>query len=478
MRQELRDLKAAPAVPEAPAPQSEAATDDKQVDEVVNEVMARLPGWLKNTKVGAAIRLRPEYGHNFFPTGPINLNDTSDTLAGQRTDLWVEVNPDPHLRGFVKIRDVRNWGSEPSTVSTGLETQSTDLFEGYLDVIRPFDVPIKARGGRQSIAQGRQRLVGGLDWALQGRSFDGGRLWIDLSGEDFANAAPGDWLIDGFFTQIAESPVLDDNDAFFSGVMASTKLAKWLDAEAFVYVLDSNAEILGERGAIDGTDGTNLFTWGGRLDYHFGNVRDGVAVRGDFFGATQTGAVGPDHVDGAFAVSLTNEIGMPLGDQAEVWLRSAYNLASGDRNPGDGKTNTFRNLFPTNHGYYGYMDLFSLQNVINPMVGVAVVPCEGWKAALDWHWFRLYSDRDGWYRATGAPVARDPSGGSGRDAGQELDLTVWYAYNQYLSVMAGYSHYFAGGFQREIAQGGGAAPNVTRFEDADWAMLQVQLSYP
>src|SRR5439155_794507 len=38
-------------------------------------------------------------------------------------------------------------------------------------------------------------------------------------------------------------------------------------------------------------------------------------------------------------------------------LFAEYNYASGDHDPTDGNIETFQNLFPSNHAYYGYMDL-------------------------------------------------------------------------------------------------------------------------
>ena len=40
-----------------------------------------------------------------------------------------------------------------------------------------------------------------------------------------------------------------------------------------------------------------------------------------------------------------------------------YAYGSGDSDPTDGKHETFDNLFPTNHKFYGYMDFLSLQNL-------------------------------------------------------------------------------------------------------------------
>ena len=43
---------------------------------------------------------------------------------------------------------------------------------------------------------------------------------------------------------------------------------------------------------------------------------------------------------------------------------------SGDDDPTDGVHATFDNLYPLNHVYYGYMDLFALQNLRNVELSV------------------------------------------------------------------------------------------------------------
>ncbi|MBZ0253579.1 MAG: alginate export family protein, partial [Candidatus Methylomirabilis sp.] len=438
------------------------------------------------------VRLRPEYGRRFFPTGPVDLKGSNDVLTRLRSDLWVDVRPHETLRAFVKVRDVRDWGDEPSTVSTGTKDESTDLYEGYLEIIKPFDVPVKVRGGRQAIAHANERLVGPLDWLNNGRSFDAARLWVDGGGGDFANGAPGEWLLDGFFAQINEEPGPGDDDGYFGGALASVKIAAPVSFEAFTYVLTdgaTSAPVAGTAGLGGGGEELTLWTSGGRVEWSVGDLKTGSAaqLKGDAFGAVQYGNFGPRRVEDAFAAYATVSAGVPLWEAASAWLGYEYSYGSGDNDPGDKKLSTFSNLFPTNHMYYGYMDLFSLQNLSHHQVGLAVIPCESVKIALDGHWFFLDEERDAWYRATGAAVARDPSGRSSRDLGEEIDLTVWYTYNQYLKFMAGYSHFFPGTFARKVAQSGGAgavsgnpalAANVKGFRDADWAYVQVLLAYP
>ena len=49
-------------------------------------------------------------------------------------------------------------------------------------------------------------------------------------------------------------------------------------------------------------------------------------------------------------------------------LGAAFNHGSGDDDPTDGVHRTFDQLYPLGHAYYGYIDLFALQNLRNTEV--------------------------------------------------------------------------------------------------------------
>ena len=83
---------------------------------------------------------------------------------------------------------------------------------------------------------------------------------------------------------------------------------------------------------------------------------------------------------------------MEDGWQPRLWAE--YNFATGDRDPSDNHLETFQNLFPTNHRFYGYMDLFSWQNLHNPMLSLRVAPLKSVTVQLDHHAFWLASTDD------------------------------------------------------------------------------------
>jgi hypothetical protein len=56
--------------------------------------------------------------------------------------------------------------------------------------------------------------------------------------------------------------------------------------------------------------------------------------------------------------------------------------ASGDGDPSDKNHNTFVNLHPTNHKFYGAMDFLSRQNLIDPYFKASITLTKGPSVAL------------------------------------------------------------------------------------------------
>jgi hypothetical protein len=94
----------------------------------------------------------------------------------------------------------------------------------------------------------------------------------------------------------------------------------------------------------------------------------------------------------------------------------------------------------------------------------------------------LQSDRDALYNAAGNPIYQDPTGGSGGEIGQELDLVVNWAVTPRISMLLGYSHFWVGDyFDSTVIQGGtpagGIASNGANGQDADFYYTQFQMRF-
>ena len=169
----------------------------------------------------------------------------------------------------------------------------------------------------------------------------------------------------------------------------------------------------------------------------------------------------------------------------EAWgqprLGLEYSFASGDSNPTDGAHETFENLFPTNHKFYGYMDFLSLQNLHNVRGILQLKPHARLSLAVEGHGFWLADTHDNFYNVAGAP-----RGGTGATAGDnyginpgysaflgtELDVIAGYALTRFAQLEAGYGHFFHGDY---IAQSLAAPTHGSR--DADYFYAQLNFNF-
>lgn len=144
-----------------------------------------------------------------------------------------------------------------------------------------------------------------------------------------------------------------------------------------------------------------------------------------------------------------------------------YNYGTGDSDPAYGEVGTFQNLFPTNHKFYGYLDVFSLQNMQNVAINLSASPTEKLKLTLDAHAFWIVDTNDSWYRANGTSAVRPAKAGASHYAGSEIDFTLTYKANKWLGFHAGYSRFFAGDYLSDTGVS----------SDADFVYLQASIDF-
>ena len=159
-----------------------------------------------------------------------------------------------------------------------------------------------------------------------------------------------------------------------------------------------------------------------------------------------------------------------------------YAYASGDGNPTDGKHETFENLFPTNHKFYGYMDFVSLQNIHDIRAIFQLKPTPLMSLALEGHGFCLADTSDNFYNVGGAPrggVAATPTGnGYGINAnyssyvGSEVDVIAGYALTRFAQLELGYGHFFVGDYVKSSLSSAAFGS-----KDADYIYAQININF-
>jgi hypothetical protein len=298
------------------------------------------------------------------------------------------------------------------TVGPGADLTGQDLIEA--------NVSRNAAGatltiGRQKVNLGSQRLIGALEWANSSRSWLGVRL------------ETRDWGL--FWGELESNPVPNAK-----AQIAVATLRSCAGETSLVYKHDAS------------TAQASLATFDHRYLDQFGSVR--LSAEGAFQWGRKSGR---DHE----AWAATVRADMALNQRVKVFAEG--NVATGGGSASQG--HAFDNLYPTNHLYYGMMDLQGWSNLRGLSAGIEWRPDSRLSLELSLHDFNLYDETDGWYGAAGAINRRngvpyvDPSGASGRHVGSEVDLVARFLVDRSTSLEAGFGYFSPGRFVKSFVGG-------------------------
>lgn len=342
------------------------------------------------------------------------------------SDIWIS----SRVRAFVEAKTamVSDRGLPGGT--RPIDSDHLDLQNAYLDVVVPFTskTTLTARGGRQELLFGHQRLVSPLDWANARRTFDGARAIL----------VSNDWEVHGFWAR----PVLvkenefnpSDDDADFYGIYASRIVEpKGYSFDLYWMGLDR------ESSTFNGTSGRERRqTFGGRI----GGIVSKTGWEYDLEAALQIGKVGEGKISALMVGSW-----LAYAFEEARWapiLKFGFDYGSGDDTEG-GDVGTFNQLFPLGHAYLGHVDAVGRQNVVAINGGLGFRPIRSVVVTATGHRFWLASENDALYNAGGA-VSRRPVEGNSKSVGSELDLTAsWQLAPEWVTLL-GYGRFFAGPF--------------------------------
>jgi hypothetical protein len=184
----------------------------------------------------------------------------------------------------------------------------------------------------------------------------------------------------------------------------------------------------------------------------------------------QFGKAGPGDIS---AWSFAVEAGYTLVKRdLSPRLCLGFDIASGDDDPTDVDKQTFNQLFPLGHAYFGYIDVVGRQNIIDLHPGIELTLLSekpfSKKVTLrtDYHMFWRESDDDALYNAAGG-VQRADNGSDATFVGSEIDLLLNWQVDRHWTFYAGYSHFFAGDFLQETGPS----------DDIDFLYAALQLTF-
>ncbi|UGU16899.1 alginate export family protein [Sinomicrobium kalidii] len=370
----------------------------------------------QNFKLSADLRPRFEYRHGFGNLFP----DDAEPAAGviQRSRLNMDYGTDK-LKIGLKLQDVSVWGDTPQLSATD-DNHSFSVFEAWAELLFHKNWSVKA--GRQVLSYDDQRILGEVDWAMQGRSHDAVLLRYHR----------GQWKADAGFA-FNQNNLGTEGTAYTTTAFFSYKTMQYLHLHrdwnsfsgSFLFLNNGFQKF----DAAEHPDGVFYrHTTGAYLQFPLGKVN----ISGS--GYYQFGKAGASEDLSAYLLALeglykTKNISFGLG----------LEILSGTDQDSNGDNRSFFPLYGTNHKFNGFMDYFYVGNHANSTglndyyAKVNFTP--GKKSAISLH---------AHYFASNATLPDDTGDTADKYLGTEIDLVYSRNLIKNVKLAAGYSHMFAG----------------------------------
>jgi hypothetical protein len=488
----------APTVTATPPPTAGLPASAGLANDLLREQNSAFTNWDFGGAVRGRFEVKDGYGIPGVPGSVDFRNHGADVdneyflerirFRGGYTDKWWNalVEGESSLAQSDQRWAYANNPAVPGTVAKqgdGPEADGIELHQAIVGMGNLKEFPLSLKVGRMEMSYGDERLIGAFGWNNIGRTFDAAKVrWQN------------EWFgVDLFASRpvVPQNGVFDVPNAydFFSGFYAtSLKLPKnILD----VYLLARNASPQAAAAVpspqFPQPSARDIYTVGFRLKsipgqfgpwdyalesaYQFGNFVD-----------NRSGLNTPTQRLDQSAYMVVAQGGFTFADLwATPRLGLEYAFSSGDSDPFDDKHETFDNLFPTNHRFYGYMDFVSLENIHDLRASLTLKPTQRLGVVIEGHGFWLANTHDSFYNVGGvarggtAPTPGTGYGvnpGYGNFVGTEIDIVATYTVTRFAQVEAGYGHFFVSDYIQQSL----SAPAFGS-QDANFVYAQVNLNF-
>lgn len=145
-----------------------------------------------------------------------------------------------------------------------------------------------------------------------------------------------------------------------------------------------------------------------------------------------------------------------------------YTFGSGDKDPTDGKSESFSPAFPGAHIFLGFADQAAWRNIEAWKLIIQGKPAPNLTLEIDLFKFKLDENTDAWFNFVQAPI-RPGNASADDDLGIEVDVHAKWVVAERLTVWGGWAHFRPGGFVEDTA------PSTDK--SMDWVFLQIQLDF-
>lgn len=292
----------------------------------------------------ADIRPRFEYRHGFGNLFPENGKPAAFVIQRSRLNFSYQ---DPKLKIYFSVQDVSTWG-DSKQLSIADENKSFSLFQAWLSYAFTENWSMKL--GRQTLSYDDQRILGEVDWTMQGRFHDAAmmtysknRFNIDLA---FA------------FNQETQKNVGSEysfNASSSYKVMQMIHSKKSWDKSSVSFLFLNNGFQKFTNDPVPVADGVYYRQTTGT---YFTFPLSVLTITGSAYLQTGKAAASVDLSAYQYLVEAKFKPG-------KVAFILGFESLSGTDQAGESKNHSFFPLFGTNHKFNGLMDYFYVGNHAN-----------------------------------------------------------------------------------------------------------------
>lgn len=388
----------------------------------------------------ADIRPRFEYRHGFGSLFPDDAKPAAFVTQRSRLNMAFK---DEKLSLYFSMHDVSTWGDEQTLTSTD-NNNSFSLFQAWIRYAFTENWALKL--GRQTISYDDQRILGEVDWAMQGRFHDAAMVQYskDKFKLDFAFA----------YNQEKQNTLGTDyaiTGGFSYKTMQLAHLTKAWDQVSFSFLFMNNGF---QKYSSDPVPIPDEVYYRQTTGAYFTFPLSILTFTGSAY--LQTGKANASTDLSAYQYMLETKYKV-----GKVTLIAGFESLSGTDQVGEEKNKSFFPLYGTNHKFNGFMDYFYVGNHANN-VGLndaygKITLATGEKSTLGLNTHVFFAN---------AEMAND----QGQNLGTELDLVYGKSIGKYVKLAAGYSQIFATEGMSAVKGG------VTSENNNNWGWVQLTVN--
>ena len=390
-------------------------------------------------------RPRAEYRHGFGSIIPeaaepgFGISARARLNAGYKTEAYTL---------YLSFQDIMVWGENRQILPYD-QNNSFAVFQAWAELNLGGGWSTKL--GRQVLSYDDQRILGGLDWAQQGRNHDAALIKYkkDKFALDLAFAFNQDYSNPTGFVSVGNQY---NTSGFFSyKTMQMAHLSQaWENFSGSLLLMNNGFQ----NDASGLNDVANLQTIGTYLKYNKGAF--GLAANAYL----QTGEAiyGTSYKD-VSAYLLGLDLTYKTSDK--VTLGAGVEVISGNDETDASKTGAFFPLYGTNHKFNGFMDYFYVGNHANS-IGLFDVHVSAN--------FKLGETSSLLVKALNFSGEQDLTSGE-KSLGTEIDLVYKKQFKGY-ALVAGYSHLFPSDGMYELK--GVTEADAASGQNWAWAMIVIK----